>query len=208
MWSNKAVQKLNPAQVPVITFDQPLFCYCKDDSVELASNIMVKIISFSCLEDWDGRTGVIGDWFEALVKSNVASPGTADSFVNVSHIKRTRYAHPDSKLPTYLAKRFLQATYRITRTTRRAGVIYHVVWQMNNRKSTFTFLVYSTSVRAHDPCICKIYTNSRLLTVYWVPHTTCTLVLFCLDHTNYARWLPVHVRDMLHLEKAHPEVAL
>ena len=27
-----------------------------------------------------------------------------------------------------------------------------------------------------------------------------------LDHTNYARWLPVHVRDMVQLPERHPEV--
>ena len=27
-----------------------------------------------------------------------------------------------------------------------------------------------------------------------------------LDHTNYARWLPVHVRDMVELPENHPEV--
>jgi len=27
-----------------------------------------------------------------------------------------------------------------------------------------------------------------------------------LDHTNYARWLPVHVRDMVVLAEKHPEV--
>lgn len=27
-----------------------------------------------------------------------------------------------------------------------------------------------------------------------------------LDHTNYARWLPVHVRDMMLLSQKHPEV--
>ncbi len=27
---------------------------------------------------------------------------------------------------------------------------------------------------------------------------------FSLDHTNYARWVPVHIRDMVNLKKAHP----
>jgi len=27
-----------------------------------------------------------------------------------------------------------------------------------------------------------------------------------LNHTNYARWLPVHVRDMVQLSKRHPQV--
>ena len=29
---------------------------------------------------------------------------------------------------------------------------------------------------------------------------------FALDHTNYSRWLPVHVRDMTGLGKSHPTV--
>ena len=28
-----------------------------------------------------------------------------------------------------------------------------------------------------------------------------------LDHTNYARWLPVHLRDLAELSRKHPEVA-
>ena len=30
--------------------------------------------------------------------------------------------------------------------------------------------------------------------------------LFALDHTHYARWLSVHIRDMTMLEHTHPEV--
>ena len=31
--------------------------------------------------------------------------------------------------------------------------------------------------------------------------------LFSLDHIKYARWLPVHIRDMVNLNKAHPQTA-
>ena len=30
---------------------------------------------------------------------------------------------------------------------------------------------------------------------------------FALDHTNYARWLPVHIRDILSLKDRHPAVS-
>ena len=30
---------------------------------------------------------------------------------------------------------------------------------------------------------------------------------FALDHTNYARWIPVHLRDMTELQSKHPDVA-
>ena len=29
---------------------------------------------------------------------------------------------------------------------------------------------------------------------------------FALDHTHYARWLPVHLRDMVSLAEKHPDV--
>ena len=29
---------------------------------------------------------------------------------------------------------------------------------------------------------------------------------FALDHTNYARWIPVHLRDMAELPKVHPDI--
>jgi len=30
---------------------------------------------------------------------------------------------------------------------------------------------------------------------------------YAMDHTNYARWMPVHLRDMVTLPTTHPEVA-
>ena len=30
---------------------------------------------------------------------------------------------------------------------------------------------------------------------------------FSLDHINYARWVPVHIRDMVNLNTAHPQTA-
>ena len=30
--------------------------------------------------------------------------------------------------------------------------------------------------------------------------------LFAFDHTNYARWVPVHVKDLVELPVKHPEV--
>ena len=32
-------------------------------------------------------------------------------------------------------------------------------------------------------------------------------LMFALDHPYYARWLPMHIRDMMLLEECHPDVA-
>jgi len=36
--------------------------------------------------------------------------------------------------------------------------------------------------------------------------TKITPWFFALDHTNYTRWVPVHLRDMVTLEMKHPEI--
>jgi len=36
--------------------------------------------------------------------------------------------------------------------------------------------------------------------------TELTPWFYALDHTNYARWIPVHLRDMAQLSKQHPDV--
>ena len=43
----------------------------------------------------------------------------------------------------------------------------------------------------------KMYIQCLIQIVPW---------LFALDHINYARWLPVHIVDMLNLIKTHPGV--
>ena len=32
-------------------------------------------------------------------------------------------------------------------------------------------------------------------------------MVFASDHTNYARWVPVHLKDMANLSDRHPEIA-
>ena len=29
---------------------------------------------------------------------------------------------------------------------------------------------------------------------------------FALDHTHYARWIPVHLRDLISLKECHPSI--
>ena len=36
--------------------------------------------------------------------------------------------------------------------------------------------------------------------------TKLTPWFFSLNHTNYARWMPIHIRDMCSLQLSHPKV--
>ena len=96
-----AVQKLNPAQVPVITLDQPLYAitkkiqwnwpenYGENQFVIVLGGLHIEMAGLKVIGDWLEDSG----WVEALVQAKVASAGTADSFLKASHVTRTRHAH-------------------------------------------------------------------------------------------------------------------
>jgi len=43
----------------------------------------------------------------------------------------------------------------------------------------------------------QLYTETLGNIVQWI---------FALNHTHYARWLPIHIRDMVQLEQKHPTI--
>ena len=55
-------------------------------------------------------------------------------------------------------------------------------------------MIYVRSLREAD---FKLYLESLAQIVPW---------FFSLDHTNYARWIPVHLRDMVTLAEKYPAV--
>ena len=66
---------------------------------------------------------------------------------------------------------------------------WHIVLQLE-----LLALVYVSSLRVGN---FPLYISSLEKIAQWC---------FALDHTNYARWLPIHINDMLTLESRHPSV--
>lgn len=91
----KAVQELNPGQVPVIAVDQPLYAiskliqwnwpanYGEEQFVIILGGLHIEMAILKVLGNWLEDSG----WMEALVQANIASAGTAESFLKVSHVK-------------------------------------------------------------------------------------------------------------------------
>lgn len=96
-----ALEVLNPEQVPVVAFDQPLYAIAKtiqwnwpashgeDQFVIMIGGLHIEMAALKMLGDLLEGSG----WTGALVKADVASPGKADSFLKASHVTRTRRAH-------------------------------------------------------------------------------------------------------------------
>lgn len=85
---NNAVQQLNEGQVPVIAFDQPLYAiakeiqwkwpekYGEDKFVIMFGGLHIEMAMLKTIGDWLQGSG----WTQALVQSDISTPGTADSF--------------------------------------------------------------------------------------------------------------------------------
>ena len=98
--------KCNPGQIPVMAVDQPLFALAKyvqwtwpelfseKSFVVMFGGLHIEIALWRML----GRLLEGSDWTIALSEAGVASAGTANSFLQVTHMTRTRHAHQVSAL--------------------------------------------------------------------------------------------------------------
>ena len=78
-------------------------------------------------------------WTGALVKANVASYGTADSFLKASHITRTRRAHQVTSSSLYLLLRKAYTEYRDTCSVKEEDALCLEEWCDMQTKSSPQF---------------------------------------------------------------------
>ena len=208
-----AIQELNPRQIPVITLDQPLYSLAKkvqwhwpethgeDQFVISLGGLHIEMCCLKMIGEWLQDNG----WVEAIVQAKVASPGTADSFLKATHVSRTRRAHQitASCLFILLKKEFdhsLEKNYADMSTTMEE-------WceAQSLQRPQFKFwyialnlqllvLAYIRSIREGN---FPLYIDALTKLAAWC---------FSMDHTNYARLLPVHVRDVASLGERHPQI--
>ena len=118
----KAVDILNPEQVPIITVDQPLFTIAKqiqqnwtashgeDQFIVMCGGLHIEMAAFKTIGHLLDSCG----WTGALVQANVATLGIADSFLRVTHVTRTRRAHQITASSLY---HLLQKAYLVYRSS-------------------------------------------------------------------------------------------
>ena len=108
-----AVEHVNPGQTPVVTLDQPLFAlakqiqwkwpekYGEDKMVVMFGGLHIEMAALKTLGDWLRGSG----WVQALVQAEIATPGTADSFLRAAHVTRTRRAHQITATTLHILQR-------------------------------------------------------------------------------------------------------
>lgn len=210
-----AVQHLNPGQTPVLTCDQPLFTlakqiqwkwpdtYGEDQLVVMFGGLHIEMTALKTLGDWLQGSG----WTQALVQAEITTAGTADSFHRAAHVTRTRRAHQVTAAALYILQRRAYDQYSTTNTEDDAHPGSFEDWCSQREQSYPQFQYWSTVLALELSTL--IYVRSLReanFSMYVDALTELVPWFFALDHTNYARWIPVHLRDMAELANKHPDV--
>lgn len=209
----KAVAVLNPGQIPVITFDQPLFKiakqiqwmwpeeYGEESFVVMLGGLHIKMTLLKALGDFLDGSG----WTSALVQAEIATAGTSNSFLKVAHVKRTARAHQITACALYKLR---QASY-VEWQTNQLGCSSESFEEWCEQRALqspqfhFWQLVLSIEleVLTWDRSIHEgnflLYVEA-LTRLQWLFHS--------LDHYNYARASAIHLRDMVILREKHPRI--
>ena len=137
----------------------------------------------------------------ALVQAGVATGGTADSFLKATHLTRTKRAHQvtASSLYLLLVDAYSECNKEISSTTislekwctERAAACPHFQFWYTILQLQLYIMIFIKAIREAD---------FQLFSFKIVPW------FFALDHSHYARWIPVHLHDLISLKECHPSI--
>ena len=128
-------------------------------------------------------------WTSALSEAEVTS---AQSMLNVAHLTRTRHAHQVTLLTLHILQHeaFLSCHGSEHEETAEA-------WRLQMIAKSPTFMFWDLILRYETPILIFVRAHRE---------KNFPLYVNVLDHVNYARSLPVHIREMKSLPRPIKEV--
>ena len=205
-----SVRALNGTQIPVVAVDQPLFALCKliqwnwpDRYGE--DHFVIMFGAFHIEQAWLRLIGKWMDgcgWTDVISECNIASAGVAESLISVSHVTRSRHAHEVTAAALHMllndaytdqAKAKTLSDFHAWCSQQCSSSVQFHYWLICFRLEMI-LLVFVRSIREGD---FDLFVETLKEMIPW---------FFALDHVNYARWLPIHLKDMISLETRHPTV--
>lgn len=208
----KSIEFLNPGQTPVLGADQPLYAISKRLQWKFPSILGEDkyVLMMGALHIEDKVQLMVGKlirgsgWEWALSKAEVFTSGRASSTLDDHHIKRTRYAHQVSVVALSLLK---QEAYAIYSSEVQGLPQPFELWNRNQVEGIPMFKYWSEVIEL-ELLLCRFVRSLREgdFDLYVQVLDELCPWFFVFDHTNYARWLPVHVKDLVELPEKHPEV--
>lgn len=207
-----AIAHLNPDQVPVITADQPIYAlaqqvqwhwpdqYGEEKFVVMFGGLHLEVAGFRSLETLLKNSG----WTGALVEAGVASSGTAESFLSVSSFTRTSKMHQVTACCLYMLRK---EAYDYQCAEDNEGALNFDDWCEKRRKESpqFKFWELVLSMELVVFSLVRFFREGNF-DLYCQALASLLPFFFANNNVNYARWLSIHLRDMISLEQTHPEV--
>ena len=124
-----------------------------------------------------------------------------------SHVKRKRYAHQVTAASLHILQQTAYQTYCTTVEESESRLSFTEWYSRMNSQNHPQFYYWATVlelelllnmyIRSLREGKFDLYIDALNQLIPW---------LFALDHVHYARWLPVHIRDMVTLKTMHPSV--
>lgn len=210
---SSAVARVNPGQVPVVTFDQPLYALAKQIQWNWSNKFGEKqfVLILGGLHTEMAALKTVGDfldgsgWTTALVNAGITSAGKADSMLHASHVTRTRYAHQVTASTLYILvhRAYDQHVHKQTLDLVPSPTFDEWSAKMCTLHPQFN---YWFSVLQLELAVLMFVRSIRMSNFDMYIETLSNLVpwFFALNHHNYARWASVHLRDMCMLHELHP----
>ena len=208
----KGTEFLNPGQTGVLSADQPIYAIAKllqwTFPDILGEDKFVLMMGALHIEDkvhqMIGKLLRDSGWTTVLSQAQVLTSGRAQSVLNEHHIKRTSYGHQVSLMSLHYLKHKAYSTYC---SNVQGPPESQQVWDHLSRTKNPQFKYWSTIMEL-ELLMCRLVRSLRegdFLLYVQVCDELCPW-FHVMDHTNYARWLPVHVRDMVQLSEKHPYI--
>ena len=194
---------INAGQTPVLGADQPLYAICKQLQWQFPESLgedkfVMQLGALHIEDKWQLMLGKMlrgSGWDTALAHAEVLSSGRAQSALNDHHIKRTRHAHQVSLVSLSVLKRnaYSQYSSNVKRPPESSTVHMFKYWSLVFELEQLMCRFVSYLIEGDFPLYVQVCDELCA----W---------FFILAHTNYARWLPIHVRDMVELAVKYPAV--
>ena len=145
------------------------------------------------LGDWLQDSG----WTAICIDAEVTSPGRAEALLKGTHVTRTRYAHEGTALSLSILRREAYTKYMCECQENGDEFLLFKAW-CNKKGKILPQLKYWQTVYDMEMLLLRFVRSIRVgdLDLYEKTLDGVADWAFIIDHYNYARWLPVHVRDM------------
>ena len=209
-----AIEHFNSGQTPVMACDQPLYAlakiiqwnfpelYGESRFVIMLGGLHVEMAGLKALGSFMSGSG----WVEAITDAGLCKPGTAESFLSAAHVRRCRRAHEVTAASLYVLQQRAFASYK-TSCSEMTETLSFDDWHSRQMSAQPQFAFW-TLVLECELAVFAFVRSIRSANFQQYIASLQNLVpwFFIMDRTHYARWLPVHIRDMVELQHSNPGV--